>query len=204
MACESWPRSLNASDWRLAMLPTQAKSWTCWKIQRWRKVQSSAQMQNSVVNWLSFRQICVLSFVSLVFKISLLSSGTFVGELERFRGWAGTFGGWAGTLWGVSGKFSGLLRQERMYKHQRFPEWSWRSFRRNWRRTSGEVWKEIFELVLLGKIVRSHFSHQNSTANFSPSNFTLRGSGLWRALRVVFLLTGPGNPPGRKSPKNGK
>ena len=51
-------------------------------------------------------------------------------------------------------------------KHQRFPEWSWRSFRRNWWRTSGEVWKEIFELLLLGKIVRSIF-HQNSTANFT-------------------------------------
>ena len=51
-------------------------------------------------------------------------------------------------------------------KHQRFPEWSWRSFRRNWWRTSGEVSKEIFELLLLGKIVRSIF-HQNSTANFT-------------------------------------
>ena len=51
-------------------------------------------------------------------------------------------------------------------KHQRFPEWSWRSFRRNWWRTSGEVWQEIFELLLLGKIVRSIF-HRNSTANFT-------------------------------------
>ena len=51
-------------------------------------------------------------------------------------------------------------------KHQRFPEWSWRSVRRNWWRTSGEVWKEIFELLLLEKIVRSIF-HQNSTANFT-------------------------------------
>ena len=32
--------------------------------------------------------------------------------------------------------------------------------------TSGEVWKEILELLLLGKIVRSIF-HQNSTANFT-------------------------------------
>ena len=39
-------------------------------------------------------------------------------------------------------------------------------FGRNWWRTSGEVWKEIFELLLLGKIVRSIF-HQNSTANFT-------------------------------------
>ena len=54
----------------------------------------------------------------------------------------------------------------RRFTHQRFPEWSWRSFRRNWWRTSGEVWKEIFELLLLGKIVRSIF-HQNSTANFT-------------------------------------
>ena len=51
-------------------------------------------------------------------------------------------------------------------KHQRFPGWSWRSFRRNWWRTSGEVWKEIFELLLLGKSVSSIF-HQNSTANFT-------------------------------------
>ena len=53
-----------------------------------------------------------------------------------------------------------------IFKHQRSPEWSFRSFRRNWWRTSGEVWKEIFELLLLGKIVRSIF-HQNSTANFT-------------------------------------
>ena len=52
------------------------------------------------------------------------------------------------------------------YKHQQFPKWSWRSFRRNWWRTSGEVWKEIFELLLLGKIVKSIF-HQNSTAIFT-------------------------------------
>ena len=54
-------------------------------------------------------------------------------------------------------------------KHQRFREWSWRSFRRNWWRTSGEVWKEIFELLknsFAGKIVSSIF-HQNSTANFT-------------------------------------
>ena len=44
------------------------------------------------------------------------------------------------------------------FKHQRFPQRSWRSFRRNG--------KEIFELLLLGKIVRSIF-HQNSTANFT-------------------------------------
>ena len=70
-------------------------------------------------------------------------------------------------------------------KHQRFPERSWRSFRRNWRRTSGEVWKEIFELLLLGKIVRNifppklhrKFHHQTS----------LRGSGLWRALQKKTL-----------------
>ena len=46
------------------------------------------------------------------------------------------------------------------------PEWSWRSLEANWWWTSGEVWKEIFELLLLGKIVRSIF-HQNSTANFT-------------------------------------
>ena len=40
------------------------------------------------------------------------------------------------------------------------------NFRRNWWRTSGEVWKEIFELLLLGKIVRRIF-HQNSSANFT-------------------------------------
>ena len=38
--------------------------------------------------------------------------------------------------------------------------------RRTWWRTSGEIWKEIFELLLLGKIVRNIF-HQNSTANFT-------------------------------------
>ena len=57
-------------------------------------------------------------------------------------------------------------------KHQRFPEWSWRSFRRNWRRTSGEVWKEIFELLLLGK--SSETFSTKTPPPISPSNFTTR------------------------------
>ena len=57
-------------------------------------------------------------------------------------------------------------------KHQRFPEWSWRSFRRNWWRTSGEVWKEIFELLLLGK--SSEAFSTKTPPQISPSNFTTR------------------------------
>ena len=72
------------------------------------------------------------------------------------------------------------------FKHQQFPEWSWRSFRRNWWRTSGEVWKQIFELHLLGKIVRSVF-HQNSTANFTIKlHYEVLGLGWWRALQSVW------------------
>ena len=59
-----------------------------------------------------------------------------------------------------------------MFKHQRFPEWSWRSFRRNWWRTSGEVWKEIFELLLLGKL--SEAFSTKTPPQISPSNFTTR------------------------------
>ena len=58
------------------------------------------------------------------------------------------------------------IKMSPISKHQRFPEWSWRSVRRNWWRTSGGVWKEIFELLSLGKIARRIF-HQNSTANFT-------------------------------------
>ena len=57
-------------------------------------------------------------------------------------------------------------------KHQRFPEWSWRSFRRNWWRTSGKFSKEIFELLLLGKSSEA-FSTQ-TPPQISPSNFTTR------------------------------
>ena len=57
--------------------------------------------------------------------------------------------------WSLQGLGTMFLWVVQWPKHQRFPEWSWRSFRRNWWRTSGEVWKEIFELFLLGKIVRS-------------------------------------------------
>ena len=57
-------------------------------------------------------------------------------------------------------------------KHQRFPEWSWRSFRRNWWRTSGEVWKEIFELLLLGK--SSEAFSTKTPPHISPSIFTTR------------------------------
>ena len=58
------------------------------------------------------------------------------------------------------------------YKHHRFPEWSWRSFRRNWWRTSGEVWKEIFELLLLGK--SSEAFSTKTPPHISPSDFTTR------------------------------
>ena len=57
-------------------------------------------------------------------------------------------------------------------KHQQFPERSWRSFRRNWWRTSGEVWKEIFELLLLGK--SSEAFSTKTPPQISPSNFTTR------------------------------
>ena len=57
-------------------------------------------------------------------------------------------------------------------RHQRFPEWSWRSFRRNWWRTSGEVWQEIFELLLLGK--SSEAFSTKTPPQISPSNFTTR------------------------------
>ena len=57
-------------------------------------------------------------------------------------------------------------------RHQRFPEWSWRSFRRNWWRTSGEVWKGIFELLLLGKSSEAFFT--KTPPQISPSNFTTR------------------------------
>ena len=60
----------------------------------------------------------------------------------------------------------GIKKKNSDFQQQWFPEWSWRSFRRKWWRTSGGVWRDIFELLLLGKIVRSIF-HQNSTANFT-------------------------------------
>ena len=45
-------------------------------------------------------------------------------------------------------------------------------FRRNWWRTSGEVWKEIFELLLLGK--SSEAFSTKTPPQISPSNFTTR------------------------------
>ena len=61
------------------------------------------------------------------------------------------------------------------FKHQRFPEWSWRSFWRKWWRTSGEVWKEIFELLFLGGGGESSEAFSTKTPpQISPSNFTTR------------------------------
>ena len=71
-------------------------------------------------------------------------------------------------------------------RHQRFPEWSWRSFRRNWWRTSGEVWKEIFELLFLGK--SSEASSTKTPPQISPSNFTT----------TFWVVAGPTNRSNRK------
>ena len=71
-------------------------------------------------------------------------------------------------------------------KHQRFefPEWSWRSSRRNWWRSSGEVWKEIFELLLLGENRQKHFPPK-TPPQISPSNFTTRS---WVVAGPKFLF----------------
>ena len=80
-----------------------------------------------------------------------------------------------------SGKIRGKIRETfvlqlswpKKFQHQWFPEWSWRSFRRNWWRTSGEVSrKEIFEPLLLGKIVRNISTR--TPPQISPSDFTTR------------------------------
>ena len=57
-------------------------------------------------------------------------------------------------------------------KHQRFPEGSWRSFRRNWWRTSGEVWKEFSSFFCWGK--SSEAFSTKTPPQISPSNFTTR------------------------------
>ena len=77
----------------------------------------------------------------------------------------------------------------KIFKHQRFPEWSWRSFRRNWWRTSGEVWKEIFELLLLGK--SSEAFSTKTPPQISPSHFTTR---FWVVARPKYYV----NPPQRE------
>ena len=70
-------------------------------------------------------------------------------------------------------------------KHQRFPEWSWRSFWRHRWRTSGKFGRD-FRASFAGKIFRSIF-HQNSTANFTVKlHYEVLGCGgpyiRWRML----------------------
>ena len=67
-------------------------------------------------------------------------------------------------------------------KHQRFPEWSWRSFRRNWRN---------FRRSLEGDF-RASFAGENRQKHFPPKlhcrfhhQTSLRSSGLWRALKII-------------------
>ena len=87
------------------------------------------------------------------------------------------------------------------FKHQRFPEWSWRGFRPNWWRTASEVWKEIFEL-LMGKIVRSIF-HQNSTANFTIKlHYEVLGYGGPLKILGNFELLQSTNPPKQRRDKD--
>ena len=124
-----------------------------------QRFQISNQIPNSISPKISQTHFCRLgSPNTYTLEITLTLFDCFLINFQRNYTYTNTFN----SFWIASV----------IYKHQRFPEWSWRSFRRNWWRSSGEVWKELFELLLLRKL--SETFSTKTPPQISPSNFTTR------------------------------